>query len=93
MMQLTRLQLPSKQPPGRRLLQHHQNPQIKTSLPSTYVRRLIAIKRRARAIWQRTQYPSDKRHYNAMKRRQKFSANIFHRLLNHTIRITQPHQS
>jgi hypothetical protein len=58
MMQLTHLPLPSKQPPGLRPL-------------PTYVRHLIATKRQARAVWQRTQYPSDKRHYNNLPQKLK----------------------
>jgi len=37
----------------------------------TYVRHLIATKRRATIIWQRTQYPSDKRHYNNLTQKLK----------------------
>lgn len=37
----------------------------------TYDRHIIAIKRRARAIWQRPQYPSDKRHYNNLTQKLK----------------------
>ena len=31
-----------------------------------HIRTLISLKRRARAIWQQSRYPSDKRHYNAL---------------------------
>lgn len=31
-----------------------------------HIRTLISLKRRARAIWQHSRYPSDKRHYNAL---------------------------
>ncbi|KAL4103929.1 hypothetical protein QTP88_019246 [Uroleucon formosanum] len=39
-------------------------------LPS-YIRTLIAQKRRARVIWQRTRYPIDKSHYNALTQKLK----------------------
>jgi len=31
-----------------------------------HIRTLISLKRHARAIWQHSRYPSDKRHYNAL---------------------------
>lgn len=44
-----------------------QTPPRKTefNLP-IHIRTLISLKRRARAIWQHSRYPSDKRHYNAL---------------------------
>ncbi|KAL5244724.1 hypothetical protein ACI65C_012135 [Semiaphis heraclei] len=41
------------------------NPDIGTKIQLT-VKTLISLKRRARAIWQHSRYPSNKRHYNAL---------------------------